>query len=212
MFLLRKPTADDIHHYLQAQRQEDFSYADVGLSEWDGHPQGFNVARHTVDLGRGPQAYDAARSAIDSWSMFPAEMASLYWPSVEPAVGNEVVVGFRAGPLWSLNPCRVVYTVNSQVGLVQKYGFAYGTLPGHVEKGEERFQVLWDLATDRVTYEIFCFSAAQHLLATVGYPFVLYQQARFRRLSGRAMQKYVAAAKAPGQQSDRPEPMTTIAG
>ncbi len=196
MFLLRKPTADDIHHYIRDQRSESFSYEDVGLSEYDEHPRGFDVANHSVELGTGMQAFDAACEAIRNWKMFPREMASLYWPSIEPVAGSEVVVGFRIGPLWSLNPCRVIYTVDSNSDSVAKYGFAYGTLPGHVEKGEERFQVVWDKVSGIVSYEIFVFSAAQHVLAKIGYPFVLLQQTRFRRLSGLAMQRVVADADA----------------
>ena len=194
MFLLRKPTADDIHHYISDQRNEPFSYEDVGLTKNDEHPRGFDTTRHSVELGNGEQVFGRACEAIRHWEMFPAEMASLCWPSIEPIVGNEVVVGFRVGPLWSLNPCRVVYTVDSDSDSVSKYGFAYGTLPGHVEKGEERFQVIWDHTTDVVTYEIFVFSAAQHVLAKIGYPFVLVQQAKFRRLSGLAMQRFVTKA------------------
>lgn len=191
MFLLRKPTADDIHHYIRDQRSEPFSYEDVGLSKDDEHPRGFDVARHSVELGAGKQVFDSACEAIRNWEMFPREMASLYWPSVEPVVGSEVVVGFRVGPLWSLNPCRVIYTVDSGSDSVAKFGFAYGTLPGHVERGEERFQIVWDRTTDIVSYEIFVFSAGQHVLAKIGYPFVLLQQSRFRKLSGRAMQRFV---------------------
>lgn len=196
MFLLRRPTADDIHHYIRDQRSESFSYEDVGLSRDDEHPRGFDVARHSVELGTGMQAFDAACEAIRNWKMFPREMATLYWPSIEPVGGSEVVVGFRIGPLWSLNPCRVIYTVDSDSDSVAKYGFAYGTLPGHVEKGEERFQVVWNKVTGIVSYEIFVFSAAQHVLAKVGYPFVLLQQSRFRRLSGLAMQQIVTASEA----------------
>ena len=197
MFMLRKPDADDIHRYVSAQQSEPFSYADVGLSREDKHPRGFDVARHSIELGVGQTTFNRAREAVRSWAMFPREMASLYWPSIEPAVGKEVVVGFRAGPLWSLNPCRVIYTVDSDSDVESKYGFAYGTLPGHVEKGEERFQVVWDRTTDIVRYEIFVFSAAQHVLAKIGYPFVLFQQKRFRKLSGLAMQQAVTAAEAP---------------
>ena len=49
----------------------------------------------------------------------------------------------RAIGLWWLNACRIVYVVDES-GPISKFGFAYGTLPGHVESGEERFLIEWD--------------------------------------------------------------------
>jgi Domain of unknown function (DUF1990) len=47
------------------------------------------------------------------------------------------------GAIWSRSaaPCRVVCVVD-EAGPTSKFGFAYGTLPGHVESGEERFLIL----------------------------------------------------------------------
>ena len=42
-----------------------------------------------------------------------------------------------------MNAGRVVYLVDED-GPVPRFGFAYGTLPGHAESGEERFLVEWD--------------------------------------------------------------------
>ncbi len=57
------------------------------------------------------------------------------------AVGSEVLVGF--GPLRA--PCRVVYVIDEP----DRRGFAYGTLPGHPESGEELFAVRYDPAHRR---------------------------------------------------------------
>ena len=43
----------------------------------------------------------------------------------------------RAGPFVLVIPCRIVYVVDQE----RCFGFAYGTLPGHPESGEERFVV-----------------------------------------------------------------------
>lgn len=42
-----------------------------------------------------------------------------------------------------LASCRVVYLLE-EAGEICRSGFAYGTLDGHPECGEERFQVVWD--------------------------------------------------------------------
>lgn len=48
-----------------------------------------------------------------------------------------VLPGVGAGPLRLRAPCRVVYTVTES----RRRGFAYGTLPGHPECGEEAFVI-----------------------------------------------------------------------
>jgi uncharacterized protein (UPF0548 family) len=68
-----------------------------------------------------------------------------------------VAVIARALGLWWLNACRIVYIVDESEPL-RRFGFAYGTLPGHVGTGEERFLVEWDPAGDGVWYDILAFS------------------------------------------------------
>ena len=75
-----------------------------------------------------------------------------------------------------------------------RYGFAYGTLPGHAESGEERFAVEWDQADGGVWYDILAFSRPNHLLARLGYPLTRRTQKRFARVSAAAMQKAVGRA------------------
>jgi uncharacterized protein (UPF0548 family) len=51
-------------------------------------------------------------------------------------------------------PCRVVYVVDEP----DRQGFAYGTLPGHAESGEELFMVRFDAASGDVYAEVAAFS------------------------------------------------------
>ncbi|MEV6495312.1 DUF1990 domain-containing protein, partial [Actinoplanes sp. NPDC051633] len=53
------------------------------------------------------------------------------------AEGVEIVSFILLGPLIQRIPCRVVYVVDEP----DRRGFAYGTLPGHPEIGEEAFTV-----------------------------------------------------------------------
>ena len=63
-------------------------------------------------------------------------------PSSELVTAGTVVV-VKIGFLKA--PCRVVYVVDEP----HVRGFAYGTLPGHPESGEERFVVRHDPVTSR---------------------------------------------------------------
>jgi uncharacterized protein (UPF0548 family) len=126
--------------------------------------------------------------------MFPAEITTVFGRE-KPRVGLTVAVSFHAWPfpLWLLMPARVVYLVedttvrNGQP--IDRYGFAYGTLPDHPERGEERFLVEWSSGDDAVHYDLLAVSHPAHWLARLGYPYTRQQQARFRRLSGLAMQR-----------------------
>ncbi len=92
--------------------------------------------------------------------------------------------------LWLLNACRIVYVVDEEEP-IQRYGFAYGTLPDHAETGEERFVVERDRASGEVWYDILAFSRPRMLLAWLGYPYVRQVQKRFAKASAAAMLKAV---------------------
>jgi len=86
---------------------------------------------------------------------------------------------------WSMNACRIAYVVEEH-GPLQRYGFAYGTLPGHAEVGEERFTVEFDSNTGDVWYDIYALSRPT-ALARLAYPFTRSLQRRFARDSKAAM-------------------------
>ncbi len=98
---------------------------------------------------------------------------------------------------WSLNGCRVVYTLGDrQTG--STFGFAYGTLTNHAETGEENFEVSLRPETEEVIYRIRAVSKPRAALAKLGYPLTRMLQARFRRDSIAAMIKGVAEMKRVG--------------
>jgi len=76
-------------------------------------------------------------------------------------------------------------------GAVNRFGFAYGTLPDHAGSGEERFLVEWDTDDDSVWYDILAFSRPRHFLARLGYPWMRRAQKPFGRQSAAAMRRAV---------------------
>ena len=67
-------------------------------------------------------------------------------------------------------------------------GFAYGTLPGHPESGEERFAVRYDPETSAVFAEVSAFSRPGAWWSKAGGPFVVDGAARHRQaLSARGV-------------------------
>src|SRR5882757_8772560 len=110
-----------------------FSYPTVGMTARSGPPppDGFRKLRVQVGLGHGPEVYEAARRALLTWRMHRAVPLGVTATAPEAAPGVRVTL--RIGPVRA--PCQVVWTRHEPTSS----GFAYGTLPGHPECGEEAF-------------------------------------------------------------------------
>jgi uncharacterized protein (UPF0548 family) len=106
-------------------------------------------------------------------------------PAIEK--GATVVLVISLGILHVTVACRVVYIVEE----ANRYGFGYGTLPHHPERGEEAFVVRRD-ARDGVSFEIRGFSRPVHPLARAGAPISRAIQVATTRRYLRAMERWVS--------------------
>lgn len=186
---LQKPAAESIRHFLLEQAELPFSYAAVGATA-DEPPAGFAVDHTRIKLGEGEHVFQAARAALQRWEQFRLGWVEAWSPDTPIQSGEVVAVMGRAIGLWWLNSCRIAYVVDES-GEISKFGFAYGTLPGHVESGEERFLVEWDRGDNSVWYDILAFSRPNHFLTRFGYPLVRRLQKRFGRDSAASMLRAV---------------------
>jgi uncharacterized protein (UPF0548 family) len=194
MILLHKPAAAAIRQFLDGQTKRGLSYAPVGITTaGSGRPPPLYVVDHTrVRLGEGEKVFTAARAALGRWEQFRLGWVEA-WPVEAPVrVGEVVAVLARSLGLWWLNACRIVSVIDREEGPIRAFGFAYGTLPGHAGKGEERFLVEWDRDEGGVWYDLLAFSRPQHLLARLGYPWFRRVQKRFGRDSAAAMRRATA--------------------
>jgi uncharacterized protein (UPF0548 family) len=192
MFSLRKPSEASIRRFISLQENLPFSYENVGASREGAAPRGYAVDRYRVKLGEGPEAYARAVEALRGWRQFDLGWARLLPPRAPIEVGTTVGVLAQHYGFWSLNTARIAYLVEES-GEVERFGFGYGTLPGHAERGEERFGAAWNRGLDgSVYYDVFAFSRPKHSLAWSGYPLARLLQKRFRRDSTRAMVEAVA--------------------
>lgn len=179
MLLLREPTLAVIQKFLKDQAQFDFTYAAVGATA-AVLPVGYTVDHTRVQLGEGEHAFAAAKTVLQNWGHFQLGWVEAL-PRETPIERGEVVaVVARSMGLWWLNAARIVYVVD-EFEPVRRWGFAYGTMPDHVETGEERFTIEWNHADDSVWYDILAFSRPRHVLARMGYPLVRRLQRRFAR-------------------------------
>jgi uncharacterized protein (UPF0548 family) len=185
MLSLRKPSVESIRPFLAAQATLPFTYSGVGATAGTP-PDGYVVDHTRIKLGEGGQVFHAARAALQRWEQFRLGWVEAWSPDTPIQSGEVVAVMGRAIGLWWLNSCRIVYVVDES-GPIIKFGFAYGTLPGHVESGEERFLIEWDRGENSVWYDILAFSRPNHFLTRLGYPVVRRLQKRFGRDSAASM-------------------------
>ena len=165
------------------------SYGPVGIVGAGSarHPR-WGLDEAIVAIGRGETDFERARAALMAWKQFDIGWVETFPRDAPVAVGTVVAVLIRHLGFWSLNGCRVLYSVGCPDD-VSRFGFAYGTLTNHAEAGEELFEVFLDPQTDEVMYRIRARSWPQAALARVGQPIVRVLQARFRRHSAAAMQR-----------------------
>jgi uncharacterized protein (UPF0548 family) len=191
---LRRPSDSEIAAVLRA-REHWFSYPEVGKTAELGAPEieasiasRYDLDRHRFALGRGRDLFERAHASLLAWRHF--EIPWLEFHGAHGVASGQVVATLTSvAGLWFLNPCRVVY-VDAPPDR-QTVSFAYGTLRGHAECGEERFQVSFDAGTEAVSYEISAFSRPAIMSTKLGYPLARRIQRRFARSSAEALARAV---------------------
>jgi uncharacterized protein (UPF0548 family) len=141
---------------------EPFTYREVGATRGE-LPAGYHHVNASARIGTGRERFEAGAEKVMRWGMLRGAGAHVT-PSTDVAeVGSVVVV--RLGPVRA--PCRVVYVLDE----ANRRGFAYGTLSGHPERGEELFSVRYDPADDAVYAEVIAFSRHGTWWSKVAGPF-----------------------------------------
>ena len=176
MITFSLPSPEAVRKYCLAQSRLGFTYPEQHATSLPQKVNGYDNDYTEMPIGSGQADFDAARRLIQEWRMFPSE-----WTVILPAhapiePGQTVAMYARAFGLWWRNACRIVYVVNEP----NRYGFAYGTLPGHIERGEELF-LLEKRKDGTVYYSVKAFSTPRHWVARLAYPLMRRFQSRFRR-------------------------------
>lgn len=190
MWFLTYPSRERIATFLAQQAMLPFSYSHVGASAGEA-PAGYVLDHNRVQLGAGRPVFDAACNALRQWRQFPAPWTRIVPVDMPISAGNVVAIVARVYGIWWLNAARIVYVIDEH-DPPRRFGFAYGTLPGHVEEGEERFTIEWH-ADDGVWYDLRAFSRPRHPLVKLTNPLARRQQRRFARESLATMKRLATA-------------------
>jgi uncharacterized protein (UPF0548 family) len=160
-----------------------FTYPEVGATRDDELPPGYVHGRRTAAVGHGEADFERAVAAVFDWRMQKSVglRVRASGPPSQPGTVVVLTAGFRR--FGYDIPCRVVWARTD--GDAQ--GFAYGSLPGHPESGEESFVVTLGPGGD-VVFTTRVFSRLASPLARFGGPIS-------RAVQAAALNRYVRAVQ-----------------
>lgn len=124
----------------------------------------WHVMVQTKVIGAGEADFRRAAQRVASWEMHRGAGVRVE-AGGEVAEGAEVAMGIGTWPLRIAAECQVVAVVDE----AREFGFAYGTLERHPERGEEAFLVRWR-ADDAVVGSVGAFSRPAKWYSKAGGP------------------------------------------
>jgi len=141
------------------------TYGDLGATIAGDRPDGFHHDRYETDLGHGREIFERAVEGLKAWESHHLPGVRVFPEGQEIRTGATVVVTLGTSVLALAAPCRIVSVIDDEI----HWGFAYGTLPGHPERGEEAFVV--SIASDeKVRFEVMAFSRPDDALVRLSGP------------------------------------------
>lgn len=160
---MRRPRLTE--HEVAALRSDELTYPSPGATRTGTSPPGYRQFARERLLGHGLERFDRAAQTVMSWEMHRRAGLTVRASSDHVAEGAVAVVRIGTRHVGLDAPVRVVYVVDEP----GRRGFAYGTLAGHPERGEEAFVI--ELRLDEsVVCAITAFSQPATRLARLGGP------------------------------------------
>lgn len=139
-----------------------FTYAAVGATAGTMPASHHHLEHRRTVCGRD---FEEAAGMLLTWQLHERSGLRVTASSTDVTAGAMVVLGLGVGPARLRIPCRVAYVIDEP----ERRGFAYGTLPGHPEEGEELF-LLERRADGGADLMVRAFSRPATLLARAGGP------------------------------------------
>jgi uncharacterized protein (UPF0548 family) len=173
----------------EAAADSALTYSPVGATISGSLPSGYRHDRREIALPDRPDAFALAVKGLRRWVAHTGAGLAVE-PRDPPTEGATVAVGIGIGPLTAVAVCRVVAVVDE----ADRFGFAYGTLPGHPEQGEEAFLV--ERTEHGVVFRIVAFSRRAEVLARLGGPVTRAVQAATLGRYLETLRSYVESAPA----------------
>ncbi|MGW0558251.1 DUF1990 family protein [Streptomyces sp. NPDC002926] len=172
---------------VRRQTARTLNYPETGATRLGPLPAGYHHLHHTTRIGRGRAAFEAAGTAVTTWRMHRGTGARVHTAAVRAEPGARLTVSAGLGPLRFTAPCEVIWTAYEK----DRTGFAYGTLTGHPECGEESFIV--DIRDDgSVWFTVMAFSRPAAWYTRLAGPLVPVLQKAYAGRLGHTLREIAA--------------------
>jgi uncharacterized protein (UPF0548 family) len=182
---LRRLSPTKVTALLAAAREAPLTYSEVGASRDERLPSGYHHVRRSERIGDAA-AFDRAVVGLRTWAV--QEGAGLRVVPSDPVEPNATIIAVTSiGLVHVAVACRIV-TVFKEPDL---FGFAYGTLRGHPESGEESFVI--ERRDGATFFTVSAFSKPVDPLARLAGPFGRVVQRSITRRYVSALRRYVAS-------------------
>ncbi len=158
---LSRTSAAALQSILERLQRKPLTYTPAGVTL---HPQA-RMEQHTVLLGSGGATFERASLALRDFATHQSDWLRLFPDDSPPDQGQTVLIVLRWLGWGVVFGCRMVRVIREP----RRSGFAYGSLPGHPERGEELFLVEWH-ADDRVTFTLRAVSQPSNLFYKLTRP------------------------------------------
>ncbi|HWI43987.1 MAG TPA: DUF1990 domain-containing protein [Nocardioides sp.] len=139
------------------------TYAEVGSTLHSDLPTGYGHLQRSREIGAGTTRFEQAAGTLLRWEMHRRAGIDVRSSTERVVPGAVAVLRLGVGRLAVKAPVRILQVVDEP----SRKGFAYGTLSGHPESGEEAFVVELH-HDDTVTFTITAFSRPATLLSRAG--------------------------------------------
>ncbi len=160
------------------------TYPEVGATAGT-LPPGYRHLRRSTVLGSGDAVFERTSAAVLDWQVQRRSGIDVQAADRSLALGDVVRLRIGVGAFRLGAPAQVVGIVDEP----DARGFAYGTLPGHPERGEESFTVRRRPGGE-VRLEIVAFSRPARWYSRLGAPLT-------RLAQDRMTERYLAALREP---------------
>lgn len=170
-----KPKEGVLEAMRSSRSNDALDYPHFGATQGE-LPVGFRHIDHEWELGRGSDCFRAVRDVMRHWRMLP-EWVHVHPSPVAEQPGSTLILQLKLMSLWWVSPVRLLINADASAN-ARQCAIAYGTLPGHHARGEERFEANW-LDDDRVVFRLRAFSRWKKVLPRIFSAAANHYQDRF---------------------------------
>jgi uncharacterized protein (UPF0548 family) len=163
MRFARSSDSAHLDAFLASKLDAPLSYAEVGAS-LVATPPGYHHDAGEIVLGHDARSFARARQGIREWQAHRGAGVTVHPADAPLEIGTTIALALPFVAVQVLAACRIVAVIDQP----SRYGFAYGTVVGHPERGEESFLIEQDDGT--VRFRVAAFSRPADPLARLGAP------------------------------------------